>query len=324
MTLHITFLIHAMHNLAAIPCNSDIPSNISHHSSMKKTQILSAGVPLAALLLTYSSTEADASAAGIRGSILLPDRPLQELTSTHRRLEDANDDANDDGYGDEAVEQGGDEVENEVEEVEDENDADEGEAFETEDVNSNYGVGSATTTIQAKVEQYEAEAAQIFETAPAEWSVGQWDMFFALFGAILVTCCVISAFFAYCCIFRDDDDVYSRRVRRRRRYKEKDDETVATEYTKDMSLLNPSESQTCAESRVYSPRIHKGAFSPKSWVSGGFRGEDTVVTRDDSKSYAAPSVSNVSDKSKSKTFDDDIPRQNTSISDAENTNVLAM
>jgi hypothetical protein len=285
---------------------------------MKKTQILSAGAPLAALLLAYSSTEADAAAAGIRGSILLPDRPLQELTSTHRRLEDANDDANDDGNVDEAV----DEVENEVEEVEDENDADEGEAFETEDANSNYGVGSATTTIQAKVEQSEAEAAQIFETAPAEWSVGQWDLFFALFGAILVTCCVISAFFAYCCIFREDDDVYSRRVRRRRRHKKKDDETVATEYTKDMSLLNPSESQTCAESRVYSPRIHKGAFSPKSWVSGGFSGEDTVVTRDDSKSYAAPSVSNVSNKSK--TFDDDIPRQNTSISDAENTNVLAM
>ena len=287
---------------------------------MKKTQILSAGVPLATLLLASSSTKADA--AGIRGSILLPDsRPLQELTSIHRRLEDANDDANDDGYADDAVEQGGDEVENEVEEVEDENDEDEGEAFETEDANSNYGVGSATTTIQAKVEQYEAEAAQIFETAPAEWSVGQWDLFFALFGAILVTCCVISAFFAYCCIFREDDDVYSRRVRRRRRYKEKDDETVATEYTKDMSLLNPSESQTCAESRVYSPRIHKGAFSPKSWVSGGFSGEDTVVTRDDSKSYAAPSVSNVSNKSN--TFDDDIPRQNTSISDAENTNVLA-
>ena len=288
---------------------------------MKKTQILSAGVPLAALLLAYSSTKADA--AGIRGSILLPDRPLQELTSIHhRRLEDANDDANDDGYADE---QRGDEVENEdeqVEEVEDENDEDEGEAFETEDANSNYGVGSATTTIQAKVEQYEAEAAQIFETAPAEWSVGQWDMFFALFGAILVTCCVISAFFAYCCIFREDDDVYSRKVRRRRRHKKKDDETVATEYTKDMSLLNPSESQTCAESRVYSPRIHKGAFSPKSWVSGGFSGEDTVVTRDDSMSYTAPSVSNVSNKSN--TFDDDIPRQNTSTSDAENTNVLAM
>ncbi|KAL7451541.1 hypothetical protein ACHAWC_003370 [Mediolabrus comicus] len=288
---------------------------------MKKTQILSAGVPLAALLLAYSSTKADA--AGIRGSILLPDRPLQELTSIHRRLEDANDDANDDGYADE---QRGDEVENEdeqVEEVEDENDEDEGEAFETDDAGSNYGgSGTTTATIQAKVEQYEAEAAQIFETAPAEWSVGQWDMFFALFGAILVTCCVISAFFAYCCIFREDDDVYSRRVRRRRRHKKRDDETVATEYTKDMSLLNPSESQTCAESRVYSPRIHKGAFSPKSWVSGGFSGEDTVVTRDDSKSYAAPSVSNVSNKSK--TFDDDIPRQNTSISDAENTNVLAM
>ena len=111
---------------------------------MKKTQILSAGVPLAALLLAYSSTKADA--AGIRGSILLPDRSLQELASTHRRLEDANDDANDDGYADDAVEQGGDEVENEVEEVEDENDEDEGEAFETEDANSNYGVGSATTT----------------------------------------------------------------------------------------------------------------------------------------------------------------------------------
>lgn len=288
---------------------------------MKKTQILSAGVPLAALLLAYSSTKADA--AGIRGSILLPDRPLQELTSIHRRLEDANDDANDDGYADE---QRGDEVENEdeqVDEVEDENDEDEGEAFETDDAGSNYGgSGTTTATIQAKVEQYEAEAAQIFETAPAEWSVGQWDMFFALFGAILVTCCVISAFFAYCCIFREDDDVYSRKVRRRRRHKKKDDETVATEYTKDMSLLNPSESQTCAESRVYSPRIHKGAFSPKSWVSGGFSGEDTVVTRDDSMSYTAPSVSNVSNKSN--TFDDDIPRQNTSTSDAENTSVLAM
>ena len=294
---------------------------------MKKTQILSAGVPLAALLLAYSSTETDA--AGIRGSILLPDRPLQELTSIHRRLEDANDDANDDGYAnDDANDDGYYEVEDEeVEEVEDENDVDEGEAFETEDADSNYGGSSTTATIQAKVEQYEAEAAQIFETAPAEWSVGQWDLFFALFGAILVTCCVTSAFFAYCCIFREDDDVYSRKLRRRRRYKEKDDETVATEYTKDMSLLNPSESQG---SRVYSPRSKRGAFSlsPKSWVSGGFSGEDTVVTRDDksyaapSESYAAPSVSNVNNKSN--TFDDDIPHQNTSTSDAENTNVLAM
>ena len=160
---------------------------------------------------------------------------------------------------------------------------DEGEAFETEDVN----YGTTSTTIQSKVEAYEAEAANIFSTAPAEWNTAQWDLLFALFGSILVTCCVISAFFAYCCIFREDDDIHYRKKHRslirRRRYKEKEDDgTVTTEATKDISLLG------AFESRTYSPR---STFSRRSWVSDGdFASGDETVDTHDEKSYSAPSA----------------------------------
>ena len=258
-----------------------------------KTQVLSASIPLAALSLAFASAEVDAASAGIRGSLLRNNGPMNELTSSelfhakdiHRRLdEDNNEEADYDYYN------GEEEVAEEEEDAQEEEAVEEEEAAEendwTEDMQYADEEDETTpTTYSSKLEEYEAQAAQIFETAPSEWNVGQWDLMFALFGSILVSCCVLSAFFAYCCIFRDEDDTkYTRvrRLRRRRRHGETDDETVTSEYTKDMSLLTN----------------HTSGLSPKSWVSGStfFNGNDdsSTVKDHDSKGYSAPSANVVS------------------------------
>ena len=230
-------------------------------------RVLKASIPLAALSLACSSAEV--GAASIRGSSLR-NGPMDELTSEIMQAENLHrwldvDEGNDEGAQNnnaeegaqnDNVEEGGDaeEVEEEVEEEDAaEYDYEYG-SWETEDMQYANETETSTSTIMAKVQQYEDEAVQLFETAPAQWNAGQWDLMFAVFGSILVSCCVFSAFFAYCCIFRDtgDDDVYGKKGRFRRSNK-KDDVTVASEYTRDTTLL---------------PQDDSRAFSPRSWVSG--------------------------------------------------------
>mmetsp|Transcript_322 Transcript_322/g.508 ORF Transcript_322/g.508 Transcript_322/m.508 type:complete len:298 (+) Transcript_322:107-1000(+) len=246
-----------------------------------KTRVLkAASLPLAALSLACSSAEVGAASTSIRGSILR-NGLMDELTSEiihaeniHRRLDEGNDEAD----HNDNVEEGGEEEEVDEEEEEEAAEYDDGsyESWETEDMQYADETEEATTTIMTKVQQYEDEAVQLFETAPAQWNAGQWDLLFALFGSVLVSCCVLSAFFAYCCIFREqgEDDVYNKKgrsLRKRRSNKGKDDDTVGSEYTKDESLLPSS----------------RGGFSPRSWVSGStyFSSNDK---EDGKKTYSAP------------------------------------
>ena len=263
-----------------------------------KTGIIKASLPLVALSLACSPTEV--GAAGIRGSIL-PNGSMNELTSElnqaeniHRRLEEGGEQKdNAEEGGEEGVEE--EEVAEEEEEVEEEEEEEEEEeaveydydygyeygSFETEDMQYADEEDEDTTTM-SRVEQYEAQAVQLFETAPSEWNPGQWDLLFALFGSVLVSCCVMSAFFAYCCIFREDDDGYAkgeRSVRKRRRHKRKDDDdTVGSEYAKEVSLL-PENSRT---------------FSPlRSWVSGSTYfsdNDESAADESNEKEYSAPSA----------------------------------
>ena len=252
-----------------------------------KTQILKASFPLAALSLACSSAEVGASAGGIRGS-LLRTGPMNELTSElihtkniHRRLDEGKDEGEQKDNAEEEAAEEEEEVAEEEEAAEEDYDyevaEEEDESWETEDMQY---ADEDTTTYQSKVEEYEAQAVQLFETAPAEWNPGQWDLLFALFGAVLVSCCVLSAFFAYCCIFREDDDVPTKKGRSlRKRRRHKDDDTVDSENMKNTSLLpKASGSRT---------------FSPRSWVSGStyFSSNDESDAEDrNAKKYSAPSA----------------------------------
>ncbi|KAL7472776.1 hypothetical protein ACHAXS_013138 [Conticribra weissflogii] len=68
--------------------------------------------------------------------------------------------------------------------------------------------------IIAKAEQYknvaESTAWEFYETAPAEWTTSQWDLVFALFGSVLLSCCLASMCCAYFCWYNDHDDELSR------------------------------------------------------------------------------------------------------------------
>jgi len=249
-----------------------------------KAQILKASLPLIALSLACSPAEV--GAAGIRGSILSMNELTSELNQADRRLDEGNGGGEQKGdNAEEAEEEVAEEeeaAEEEVEEYEDEADEYdyeyEYESFETEDMQYADEEDEDTTTM-SRVEKYEAQAVSLFETAPAEWNPAQWDLLFALFGSVLVSCCVMSAFFAYCCIFREDDDAYAKRgrsLRRRRRHKSKDDDTAGSHYSKEVSLL-PSDSRT---------------FSPlRSWVSGSTYfsdNEESGADESKAKKYSAP------------------------------------
>lgn len=249
-----------------------------------KTQVLSASYQLAVITLACASAEVGAT-SGIRGS-LIRNGPMNELTSElfhakeiHRRLEEDNHEGDNDHNGEEE-EAAEEEEAPEEEEAAEEEKEDQG-WQEKEDMQYADEEGeSTTTTYTSKRAQYEAQAVQLFETAPAEWNAGQWDLLFALFGTILVSCCVLSAFFAYCCIFREDDDVdFSKGGTRRRRHR--DDETVMSDYTKDTSLL-PS----------VTSRSRSRNFSPRSWVSGSSF-VSKIKAKRDANGYSAPSSSNV-------------------------------
>ena len=194
---------------------------------MMKTQLLSAAIFLMTTqLLSYSSAEVGVVSAGVRGGLLRYKNEFR-ADDSNRRLDEDNDESDKYHGGEEEGDQ------------EEESDAQEedGEGFYETEINSQYVDESDTSTYKSRVEKYESQAAQLFETAPAEWNAGQWDLLFALFGSILVTCCVASALFGYCCIFRDDDPVFIK-VKRRKQHKGKDDETVASDdNSKDASLL---------------------------------------------------------------------------------------
>ncbi len=252
-----------------------------------KAQILKASLPLIALSLACSPGEV--GAAGIRGSILSMNEVtsvLNQAENNHRRLDEGNGggeqkEENANEAGEEAAEEDVAEYEDEVAEYEDEaveyDYGYEDESFETEDMQYADEDDEDTTTMSA-IEKYEAQAASLFETAPADWNPGQWDLLFALFGSVLVSCCVLSAFFAYCCIFREDDDVLTKRGRSlRRRRRQKDDDTVGSHYSKETSLL-PNEG-----SRTFSPL--------RSWVSGSTYfsdNEESGADESKSKKYSAP------------------------------------
>ncbi len=251
-----------------------------------KAQILKASLPLIALTLACSPAEV--GAVGLRGSNLSTNE-LTQAENIHRRLDEGNGggeqkEENANEGGEEAAEEEVAEYEDEAVEYEDEAaveyayDYEEDESFETEDMQYADEDDEDAATMSA-IEKYEAQAVSLFETAPAEWNPGQWDLLFALFGSVLVSCCVLSAFFAYCCIFREDDDTFTKRgpsLRRRRRHK-KDDDTVGSNYSKEVSLL-PNEG-----SRTFSPL--------RSWVSGSTYFSDNDESGADeskSKKYSAP------------------------------------
>lgn len=258
-----------------------------------KTQVLIlTSFKLAAITLACASAEVGATSAGIRGS-LIRNVPMNELASEvfhvmdiRRRLDENNGEGHNNDNGEEAAAAEAGEVDAEEEEraAEEEAAEEEDQAAwqEVEDMQYADEEDESTTTYQSKRARYEAQAAQLFETAPKEWNAGQWDLLFALFGTILVTCCVLSAFFAYCCIFREDDDVDISKERRshRRRIKKKDDETVASDYTREVSLLpDASGSRT---------------FSPRSWVSSSsfMSGKkNAAAEKRNANSYSAPIAS---------------------------------
>ena len=292
-------------------------------------QILSSRLLLTAFFLICVSSEVGAESVGIRGSLNLI-RPMKEMDvniiGIERHLEEGGGEGDNDQKQEEGNEKG------EEENAEEQQDADAAEeeaqeeaqeeeeevaeyyyydeASEADDVQYAYAYEDEEEeeeeTSQSKIEDYQAQAAQLFETAPAEWNSGQWDLLFALFGSVLVSCCVLSAFFAYCCIFREDDGAYmkmkrGRSLRKRRR--RKDDETVSSEWTKDASLLPSSTSGS-------------RTFTPRSWVSGS----TFMSSSNDEKSYSAPIAtvtSSPSSTDKSGTFarvdEGDILSQNSTV-----------
>lgn len=70
------------------------------------------------------------------------------------------------------------------------------------------------SNIITKAQQYkdvaESKAWEFYETAPAEWTTSQWDLVFALFGSILLSCCLASMCCAYLCWYNDQDEELAR------------------------------------------------------------------------------------------------------------------
>mmetsp|Transcript_25793 Transcript_25793/g.53456 ORF Transcript_25793/g.53456 Transcript_25793/m.53456 type:complete len:299 (+) Transcript_25793:190-1086(+) len=70
------------------------------------------------------------------------------------------------------------------------------------------------SNIITKAQQYkdvaESKAWEFYETAPAEWTTSQWDLVFALFGSVLLSCCLASMCCAYLCWYNDQDEELTR------------------------------------------------------------------------------------------------------------------
>ena len=141
-----------------------------------------------------------------------------------------------------------------------------------------YDNSTIKDSVVSKVQQYktaaESKAWEFYESPPSEWTEGQWNFFFGIFGSIMLTCCFASMCCAYCCWYQDDDATvktfhyrpryYCRRNKRDDdiddRYKRYHDEsTVASESvygpTSPMSISAVSDAETIPVSEVeISPR----------------------------------------------------------------------